>query len=180
MTNLQAEQRTAADQLQAMVKRKKPVSRRGPQLEKIRRDITKAADIAKTEQRWGEFNAPLLVALYAWLHEQVYGIDPASELIGKAGLGARKAAKTLLDTEFGGDRGEFLVFMRWVWYRERERERWRIENNRQGGRISWQYQFSPRLVNEYRVTKRRFEPNFSTKNGNDDYAASDKSYSIGT
>jgi hypothetical protein len=170
-----------AAQLEVLVKRKpKPATRRGPQVDKIKRDIDKAATIAKNENRWNEFNPKLFVALYAWLHTQVYNVNPANEVSGKSGLGARTLARNMLEKEFDNNCEEMLVFMRWVWFRERERERWRLENSKVGGRISWQYQFSARLLNEYKVAKRRFEPNFDTKSEKSNDYAMDTCYALGT
>lgn len=180
MTQIEVEQNQAANDLANLVYRKR-VSHRGPQLKKVQKNMDLAAEIAKDEKRWKEFNAPLLVSLYAWLHTQVYDVDPSSALIGKSGIAARKQAKNILENEFGGDHREMLMFMRWVWFRERDREKWRIANRKTGSQISWMYQFSPRLVVEYKITKRRFEPNSTrVSNSIDSYPIDNRVYSLGT
>lgn len=180
MTSLQIERSQAASQLEALVTplTKKPTKRTGPQVAKIQRDMEKIAEIVKDEKLWVKLTPALYVALYAWLHQQVYGIDPSAELASKVGLGARSAATNILKNEFNGNAGEMLMFMRWTWFREREREEWRKANNRQGGRITWRVQFSHGLVNEYRLMRRREVNKMPVTRVTREPVADDRTYSL--
>src|SRR5215472_16345885 len=99
---------------------------------------------------WSGTRATHLVALYAILHETVYGVEAAD-------LGPRERAKaalmagTLVQKRFGGDHARAVAFLSWVWERVEDREEWRIANGRQGGRIGWPLQFSSRLVPDYEL-----------------------------
>lgn len=104
---------------------------------------------------WGDAAPSMLVALYEWLHREVYGVAPA-ELDGRAWAFATAAAKKLVATEFAGDMADVVDFMKWVWKREEGRERWRREHNRDGSRIGWRLQFFPGyLLTDYRISKSR-------------------------
>lgn len=93
------------------------------------------------------------VALYADLHEKVYETRAAEVGRKKDFLGACSAAGRLLREEFGGENRAFADYMRWVWRREREREKRRT--NGDGRRITWQLMFASRaLLTDYRVATR--------------------------
>lgn len=98
---------------------------------------------------WSEAYPRHFAALYAILHEKVYGI-PATDLTPSNRLKAAGAAMHLL-AQLGNDKNEMAVFVRWVWLREQSREKWRRENNRPGGRVSWTQQFSGSYLADYRV-----------------------------
>ena len=103
---------------------------------------------------WDGLTAQVLVALYVWCHEKTYGAGPS--LRGKEWLHASRAAGNMVRREFAGDWDAALVFMRWVWKRERERERWRRENGKQGRVINWRRQFVyGDLLTEWRVARDR-------------------------
>lgn len=99
---------------------------------------------------WADARSVHFVALYAHLHEGVYGAPPA-ELSPSVRLRASGMAARLLEKHFGGDRGEMAEFMRWTWTREKSREKWRRDNDRPGGRIGWRIQFNGALLDDYRV-----------------------------
>ena len=104
------------------------------------------------------------VALYAWLHAEVYGAPPA-ELRSQAWWGAVSAATKLLRDEFSdeahpeGSPLRMLDFIRWVWRRERGREQRAAAREGEGHearRIGWALQFVLRhLVTDYRVDMAR-------------------------
>lgn len=106
----------------------------------------------RKEERWDVAEPRHLVALYAWCHEQVYGVAPA-ELVGYAWAGAVSAALALVRNEFRGDVPSAVDFLRWVWARERERESWRRRNRPDGGgsRIGWRLQFGRAMLTDYRI-----------------------------
>lgn len=98
-----------------------------------------------------------LVALYEFLHREVYGVEPL-ELDARAWFLAQGTAGRMVERYFGGDCGACVSFVRWAWRREQEREEWRRRNNRDGQRIGWRLMFSAALVSDYRVHGKRVGP----------------------
>ena len=102
------------------------------------------------------FYARHLVALYVKLHTSVYGVEPVELHTGSCYFGATSAATKLVRSEFGDDMNRVLAFIRWVWQRERETEKWRRVNGAEGRRIGWHIMFAQRtLVTDYRLSKER-------------------------
>ena len=102
---------------------------------------------------WEEAEPRHFVALYSWLHAQVYGAEPV-ELRTKVWFGAVSAAGKLLRDEFDADPLKLLAFLKWVWARERHSEKRAGEQERR--RIGWSLQFVARvLVTDYRVSLAR-------------------------
>jgi hypothetical protein len=100
---------------------------------------------------WSGATGAHLVALYEWLHEEVYGA-PTSELSVRRLRGiAVSVAGAFVKREFGGDPERAVEFLRWAWTREQEREAWRRANDRSGKKIGWRLAFSGELATEYRV-----------------------------
>lgn len=116
-------------------------------LASARRDL----ETIRESGSWASAQPRHFVALYAWLHETVYGVAPA-ELGTDAFFGAVSAAGKLLRDEFG-DRPEALVeFLRWTWRRERAFEKKRRLDGEGGRRIGWRLQFVLRhLLTDYRL-----------------------------
>ena len=74
---------------------------------------------------------------------------PAALLIhGQQQFGAQR-------THFGNEPQELADFIWWTWKREIGREKYRRENGRDGGSISWALQFSGRLLTDYRISMAR-------------------------
>lgn len=113
--------------------------------EKARRQ---AAEMIRSGH-WEDAIPRHFVAAYAILHEMVYGVAPA-ELTPVSRLRAARTASLCLQREFGDDAAEMADFLRWTWTREREREKWRRANGREGGRIGVYLQFGA-LVTDYRL-----------------------------
>lgn len=103
---------------------------------------------------WAEAGPRTMVALFAVLHERVYGVACA-DLTSSTRLVASFAAARMLEREFAGDAQAMAMFLRWTWMREKEREAWRRANNRDGGAISWRLQFNGRLLTDYRLALAR-------------------------
>lgn len=119
--------------------------------EKATREMSRMA--ASTD--WSSATARHLVALYAFLHEKVYGVAPA-ELTSRERFFAAGAANRMLATHFDGDQGAMVAFVRWTWMRELKTEAWRRSNNRtEGRRIGWRLQFNGSLVTDYHVEQKR-------------------------
>lgn len=103
--------------------------------------------------KWSGAEARHLVALYAYLHEQVYGVA-ADELV-KAPLewlGAVSAATKLLREEFGDQAPAAVEWVRWVWKREKAGcDRRAKVGETSDFRIGWRYMFCRRgLLVDYR------------------------------
>jgi hypothetical protein len=99
---------------------------------------------------WDGASGAHLVCLYEFLHRSVYGVD--SDIDRKSRMFAGSAAERMIKRDFAEDAGRAVLFMKWVWKREQEREAWRRANNRDGGRVGWRLQFCfASLVTDYRV-----------------------------
>lgn len=110
----------------------------------------------RTCNDWTAARAVHFVALYAWCHEQVYGVAPAELTTGKAGarirLQATSAAARMLTQEFAGRPKAMAGFLRWVWQREKGREEWAARTGAQRGRVTWYKQFEERtMLTEFKV-----------------------------
>lgn len=110
---------------------------------------------------WQEADPIEFVALYHLLHTRVYGVEPG-ELGTSQRMRAMTMARLLLAREFNHPR-EMAAFMRWVWIREEQRERWRKQSGSAGGRIGWYFQFDGRLVTDWRLEARRLTSPSSAK-----------------
>ena len=148
------EQRAAATRVAAWVGTKKEKkSKRPPTPSTINRWKHEAQE-RFTSGEWAGAKPVHIVAFYMALHLHVYQIEP-EELKGSTYLFAASAAERQLRTDFKNNVEDFIEFMRWVWIREEEREKWRRENGRDGGRIGWKLMFSPTLLTDYRLYKAR-------------------------
>lgn len=106
--------------------------------------------IAKRGWSWAE--PKHLVALYAVLHEQVYGVE-AAELV-EGWPAAVSAAARLVREEFDDKVHAAVEYLRWVWARERAREKGREAG--QGTRIGWGLMFAKRtLLVDFKVGRER-------------------------
>lgn len=93
-----------------------------------------------------------LVALYARLHEEVYGAFPEELRQPKDWSGACSAARRLIDEAFDGDPARAIEFMRWVWQKQRTDVKRKRAHGETPFRVGWRYQFVARnLVTDYRV-----------------------------
>ena len=154
----EAESEAAAKAVAALVgsskKKKRPKRRAGPTAKGIAKTTAQMEEM-RGARDWSDARPAHLVALYCVLHAWCYGV-PAAEVIGLTWLAASSAAAKMIRDEFGGEIGESIDFMRWVWKREKSRERWRRENGRDGSRIGWRLQFQQRhLVTDYRIALAR-------------------------
>lgn len=102
---------------------------------------------------WGDKNPNLLVGLFCWAHEQVYGVCPIDD-VRKFYVPAVQGAKRLCEELGGFD--EALRFMRWLWAREGDREEWRRQNKTPGRVLTWRAVFVQRaLLTEMRIAEAR-------------------------
>jgi hypothetical protein len=108
------------------------------------------AEEMKRSRDWSGATARHLVALYDLMHEQVYGVE-ALELGPAERHKAMLLAGNFVKHHFGGDVEACVAFLRWVWTREMDREKWRRENGRSGQRIGIRLMLSTSLLTDYRV-----------------------------
>jgi hypothetical protein len=103
------------------------------------------------EDDWTELKPTVFVALAAWMHSEVYGVDVEAELRPqwKAALGA---VGRMLREEFDGNAEAMLAFVKWTWAREMEREEWRRKNGAPGARLTWRRVYAQRgVLSDWRV-----------------------------
>lgn len=132
-------------------KKRTSVKARSGQLERLMEQVEHCIE----SEDWGDKRPALLVGVFAWAHEQVYGVSVVSEL-KRSFLPAINGAKRLMEEEFNGDFDETLTFMRWAWARESDREEWRRKNTGYGKRLKWRSFFQYRdLVTEMRLAEAR-------------------------
>lgn len=141
----------AAAELAKMCSRKGPPKKRARSISeaRFRAVLVEMGDLVKAND-WKDATAVHFVALYAYLHDQIYGFAPG-ELTARERMAAAGAASRMLSASFDGDPDDMVDFMRWTWRREASRERWRRENHRPGGKLTWRFQFSGRALDEYRA-----------------------------
>lgn len=100
---------------------------------------------------WEGADAENFVALFVWLHGEVYGVSPVEEMRTQW-RGACSAARKLFADVFDNDPNLMLAFVRWVWNREAGFEAWRRQNQSHGKRITWRLMFVSRtLVTDYQI-----------------------------
>lgn len=147
----------AAAEVKASVARKTQPRKQGTPSAKsgqLERLVKEVAECIETDD-WGDKRPALLVGVFCWAHEQIYGVDCVRE-VKRFFLTASQGARKLIDEEFEGDFDEALRFMKWVWARERDREEWRRKNTGYGKRLRWRHFFVEReLVTELRLAEAR-------------------------
>lgn len=117
---------------------------------------TRAKEVEAMRQsgEWENATAQHFVALYAILHNLVYGIEPL-ELNDTTRTKAVILASQCLKKHFTGDSSQMAMFMGYVWTKEKSREKWRRDNQREGGRIGWYLQFNGTLITDWITNARR-------------------------
>lgn len=148
---------SAADAWDRLCDSRKEKPKRKPSMSD--RVLSKLIEEAKEFARTGEWAnaAPRhFFALFEWLHREVYGIESFTTPTDR--LGAVSAVASMLTKRFDDDPTEMARFVRWTWKREKSREDWRRENERDGGRITWRIQFSGSLYGEWRLACMRKVP----------------------
>lgn len=105
------------------------------------------AEIFRTTNDWSTAKGRHFVALYAWLHAEIYGAEAQDLLDGKSMLAASSAADKMLRVDFEGQAARFVEFIAWCWKREKVAMKKGV-----GRRLSWRLQFALRhLLVDYRV-----------------------------
>ena len=110
----------------------------------------------REHKSWSDAHGRHFVALFVWLHTQVYGVEPEEIFEKKSYVAAIAMADRRCRTDFRGDPAAMIEYERWVWKRERTMEKRRRESGQDGRRISWQLLFVARnLLVDYRVKQNR-------------------------
>lgn len=104
---------------------------------------------------WTDAKGKVFVGLFALCHSIVYGEIPL-ELTEKQELtlGARMANKALHEY-FADDPDALVEFVKWSWEAEKRKESWALRQGINRNRMRVRFQFSARLVQDYRVEKQR-------------------------
>ncbi|HOA00826.1 MAG TPA: hypothetical protein PKI27_00810 [Dermatophilaceae bacterium] len=140
----------AADVLDAAVASVKPKSkRRHPTPREIIAHATPAMEEMRRTGNWTEAKGKHLVALYVWLHTEIYHVEPAELFTEETMLAAIGAADRLVKGEFGGDAKRCVEFMAWSWARVK---RSTTAGRDTDWRLTWRAQFgSKAMLTDYRV-----------------------------
>jgi hypothetical protein len=128
--------------------RKKP----GRQGSRLKRAIDEVLDrfVGNKDGDWSNATPATLLGLYAYLHNGVYGV--AAEELADDWMPAFSSARRFLEKQFEGDPLKAVACIKWSWQRERRN---RKRNPDSDWRMGWRYQFSQKLVTDYRVAQQR-------------------------
>jgi hypothetical protein len=100
---------------------------------------------------WDEAEPRHFAGLHAVLFEKVYGVQ-CSEMQGPGRFQAAKMAAQLLVDQFAEDPARLVHYVRWAWEREAGREKWRRDNARDGGSMSFRWVLQEgRTLDDYRI-----------------------------
>jgi hypothetical protein len=113
-----------------------------------------AAERVKSND-WAGAQPAVLVALYTMFHHRAYGVMPDELQGAQEYQRATYAAAKFVKDQFAACSMTAAACMLWSWQREAEWEQWRRQNKREGGRFTWQRQFSARTATDYRVAMGR-------------------------
>lgn len=131
----------------------KPTRRKraGRQSAKLERAIDNVRDrrVGNPDGDWVGATPATLLGLYAILHEGVYGVFP--DELADDWMPAFSTARRFLEKTFGGDSLAAVACIKWSW--QRERGQWKTRES--DFRIGWRYQFSQKLVTDYRTAQRK-------------------------
>jgi len=88
-----------------------------------------------------------LVALYAYLHEKVFGVFP-EEIRGTEATLASGLAGRCVKEHFGGSLEDAARFVCWTWWRQEQRAK---KPGTTMFRITWRIQFGHSMVTDYKM-----------------------------
>ena len=125
---------------------------------KSEKPIMALVEEAKVKARsgdWSDSRGKVFVGLYAICHEMVYGeISIELDRVSSVTAGAR-AANTALHNYFDDSPDQLVEFVKWSWEQEKRKNSWALRNGIERKPLSINFQFSPKLIQEYRISKRR-------------------------
>ncbi len=144
------------DEPQPEPAKKKPrrPSAGGGSLKRAIDDVRDRFLIAKQTSKsvcWDGATPATLVGLFAAMHNDVYRIDITDEL-APDWAPAVSSARRLLEKNLAGNVNEAVNVIRWSWSREKRR----VDSGEElDWRMGWRYQFSLKLLNNYRLARHR-------------------------
>jgi hypothetical protein len=149
------EKREAQAALESFAPPRKPKGKKLTLTEFEWKEAKKRAHEMMSSGDWTQAWPRDFVAAYAILHKEIYEIE-AVELTPEVRYRVCALAQNLLKREFHDDKNLLADYIRWTWTREEEREKWRRDNQRPGGRIAWQAQFMPsNILSDWRIANVR-------------------------
>lgn len=99
---------------------------------------------------WSDTPPAEFVALYAQMHNRVYGVYPLELDSINCGLAAKAARKMLVD-DFDNDPFAMVQFIMWTWAREDQREKQRRTRGEDSNfRIGWRLAFGASFLTDWR------------------------------
>jgi len=114
----------------------------------------------RKDDDWSRAEPRHLLGLYAWLHKEVYSVDPDELRKPQEWAHAVRAVENFLKVV--GTVQVAVDFLRWTWAREQGREgkrkTWPADSPfaREANRIGWRLQFSTgSMLTDYRVARTR-------------------------
>lgn len=143
----------AAAQVATMCERKHPKRKRRPPIRVTLQRAMQEAQRRTGEGDWSDLRPQTFVQLWAWCHQQVYGVLPS--ISAAEWEIACKRVGQFVKLELDGRAEVMLDYMRWLWAREKDAEEWRRRNKRDGGVLGWQRVCSTKLLTEYRISLSR-------------------------
>lgn len=99
---------------------------------------------------WTDATPATFLGLYAFLHKHVYKVSPDD--LADDWFPAFSMAKRCFEKDFNGNAIEMVEFLKWSWARTRVI---RKRNPDSDFRVTWRYQFSRRLITDYKVSRSR-------------------------
>jgi len=107
---------------------------------------------------WSEAEGQHFAVLFGQLYGQVYGV-PCGDLSGPGKFYAAKMANALILERadvFKGNPARFADYMRWAWEEEAKTEKWRRDQGKDGGCLSYRQLFKQgRWLDRYVLSIKR-------------------------
>lgn len=148
--------RAAADQVSDWARPGSAKRRARPKVKDSEREAARErVRVMLASREWDSTRGLELVELYAWCHQQVYGVA-ATDLDAYEALQAQRMAGAFIARECSGEPARAVEFVRWAWGRERVREqRRRALAGDDGYRLGWRLVFGNKLIVDWRLAMAR-------------------------
>jgi hypothetical protein len=147
----------AAEQIELWSKRKTEKKSRTPTVGPLkRRQYIEEADEMRRLWDWEGASGGHFVALYLWCHHEIYEVHSVDLDDSKAYAQATRLAQSMLENIFNGDEKAMLLYLQWVWDKERSREKARkVHPDLPGTRKGWRLIFGRYLLPDYQLEQHR-------------------------
>ncbi len=123
---------------------KKKGKKKGPRsLPKFNANVEAARARVNAGEAWADAGPELLVGLYGFLHETVYGV-PAIDCADAWAYAVSACRRMLSEAPFSGNVEQLVAFLRFTWTAENKAEKWARGEGRQRRRVTWRLQFATR------------------------------------